>query len=204
MQHDWFMYHLRSTYKNRLDFPFKASWNFFSKWLLIEVLFQFWNSTLFTQTIHNCYEFDGLVALRNDRPFQVTSLCCRLRTIRALTLFRWEPEGRYRHRLCTAIAPFFRDETALYYSDNAFRALIWRLLKIPAIIFCKMYITTFNSLISIFIYSCSFTASLSTLRWLTIPCSTTRTTSKSSRHETFGCSRNSRNAFPCSSPFSDS
>ena len=22
MQHDWFMYHLRSTYKNRLDFPF--------------------------------------------------------------------------------------------------------------------------------------------------------------------------------------
>ena len=23
MQHDWFMYHLRSTYKNRLDFPFK-------------------------------------------------------------------------------------------------------------------------------------------------------------------------------------
>ena len=24
MQHDWFMYHLRSTYKNRLDFPFKT------------------------------------------------------------------------------------------------------------------------------------------------------------------------------------
>ena len=24
MQHDWFMYHLRSTYKNRLDFPFKV------------------------------------------------------------------------------------------------------------------------------------------------------------------------------------
>ena len=24
MQHDWFMYHLRSTYKNRLDFPFKG------------------------------------------------------------------------------------------------------------------------------------------------------------------------------------
>ena len=23
MQHDWFMYHLRSTYKNRPDFPFK-------------------------------------------------------------------------------------------------------------------------------------------------------------------------------------
>ena len=23
MQHDWFMYYLRSTYKNRLDFPFK-------------------------------------------------------------------------------------------------------------------------------------------------------------------------------------
>ena len=23
MQYDWFMYHLRSTYKNRLDFPFK-------------------------------------------------------------------------------------------------------------------------------------------------------------------------------------
>ena len=23
MQHDWFMYHLRSTYKNRLEFPFK-------------------------------------------------------------------------------------------------------------------------------------------------------------------------------------
>ena len=23
MQHDWFMYHLRSAYKNRLDFPFK-------------------------------------------------------------------------------------------------------------------------------------------------------------------------------------
>ena len=22
MQHDWFMYHLRSTYKNRLEFPF--------------------------------------------------------------------------------------------------------------------------------------------------------------------------------------
>ena len=22
MQHDWFMFHLRSTYKNRLDFPF--------------------------------------------------------------------------------------------------------------------------------------------------------------------------------------
>ena len=26
MQHDWFMYHLRSTYKNRLDFPFKRPW----------------------------------------------------------------------------------------------------------------------------------------------------------------------------------
>ena len=25
MQHDWFMYHLKSTYKNRLDFPFKAN-----------------------------------------------------------------------------------------------------------------------------------------------------------------------------------
>ena len=25
MQHDWFMYHLRSTYKNRLDFPFKTN-----------------------------------------------------------------------------------------------------------------------------------------------------------------------------------
>ena len=25
MQHDWFMYHLRSTYKNRLDFPFKVT-----------------------------------------------------------------------------------------------------------------------------------------------------------------------------------
>ena len=32
MQHDWFMYHLRSTYKNRLDFPFKVIalvWGFF-------------------------------------------------------------------------------------------------------------------------------------------------------------------------------
>ena len=27
MQHDWFMYHLRSTYKNRLDFPFKCQNN---------------------------------------------------------------------------------------------------------------------------------------------------------------------------------
>ena len=25
MQHDWFMYHLRSTYKNRLDFLFNLS-----------------------------------------------------------------------------------------------------------------------------------------------------------------------------------
>ena len=25
MQHDWFMYHLRSTYKNRPDFPFKSN-----------------------------------------------------------------------------------------------------------------------------------------------------------------------------------
>ena len=25
MQHDWFMYHLRSTYKNRLDFPFNPN-----------------------------------------------------------------------------------------------------------------------------------------------------------------------------------
>ena len=25
MQHDWFMYRLRSTYKNRPDFPFKVS-----------------------------------------------------------------------------------------------------------------------------------------------------------------------------------
>ena len=24
MQYDWFMYHLRSTYKDRLDFPFKV------------------------------------------------------------------------------------------------------------------------------------------------------------------------------------
>ena len=27
MQLDWFMYHLRSTYKNRLDFPFKEAMN---------------------------------------------------------------------------------------------------------------------------------------------------------------------------------
>ena len=27
MLHDWFMYHLRSTYKNRLDFPFNLFYN---------------------------------------------------------------------------------------------------------------------------------------------------------------------------------
>ena len=33
MQHDWFMYHLRSTYKNRLDFPFKDQ-RYNDKWFL--------------------------------------------------------------------------------------------------------------------------------------------------------------------------
>ena len=33
MQHDWFMYHLRSTYKNRLDFPF----NLPLLWLMINI-----------------------------------------------------------------------------------------------------------------------------------------------------------------------
>ena len=27
MQRDWFMYHLRSTYKNRLEYPFNDSTN---------------------------------------------------------------------------------------------------------------------------------------------------------------------------------
>ena len=27
MQHDWFMYHLRSIYKNRPDFPFNGTYN---------------------------------------------------------------------------------------------------------------------------------------------------------------------------------
>ena len=38
MQHDWFMYHLRSTYENCLDFPFKRIMKGFSnvniKWRL--------------------------------------------------------------------------------------------------------------------------------------------------------------------------
>ena len=38
MQHDWFMYHLRSTYKNRLDFPFNCD-----KWglILCRIFFSF-------------------------------------------------------------------------------------------------------------------------------------------------------------------
>ena len=44
MQHDWFMYHLRSTYKNRLDFPFNHSKNGLS-YRILSVISHFLVST---------------------------------------------------------------------------------------------------------------------------------------------------------------
>ena len=40
-------------------------------------------------------------------------------------MFRSEPEGRYRHRLCTAIAPFWFSTEHLWTSLNALLALNW-------------------------------------------------------------------------------
>ena len=39
MQCDWFMYHLRSTYKNRLEFPFNISVFFFS-FFFVQTIFE--------------------------------------------------------------------------------------------------------------------------------------------------------------------
>ena len=45
-------------------------------------------------------------------------------------MFRWEPEGRYRHRLCTAIAPFwFSTEHLWILICNSFLALNRRVIK---------------------------------------------------------------------------
>ena len=54
------------------------------------------------------------------------------------TIFRWEPEGRFRHRLYTAVAPF-RFSTVLsdaaLLRDNVLLALDWRyILKVCFII----------------------------------------------------------------------
>ena len=67
MQHDWFMYHLRSTYKNRLDFPFNM---YFQKLRHMHVYIYQLNLMWNSQITGKCMWIDSKITVcMNEKGF---------------------------------------------------------------------------------------------------------------------------------------
>ena len=77
-----------------------STWNnlhSYYKFCIREMSFQiikFWTTNITSKELKFCND-DHIVSLEPERRYHYPKM------------FRWEPEGRYRHRLCTAIAPFW-------------------------------------------------------------------------------------------------
>ena len=90
-----------------------------------------------------------LPILYSNRQFRAFWLCYHYSK-----MFRWEPEGRYHHRLCTAIAPFWFSTEHVWLVIAPFWLSNWRYVPIWILLNSIQKIGKFSIEISIYFVVC--------------------------------------------------